>query len=724
MNLQKNFTRMTLVVFLGTLLALLLQTLLFAYPGNDFSRGQCTWWVWEVWPKDFGRPPFRTEGEVNHAYTWLNRAERNNWLTGTIPRAGAIAVWGKGVAKADADAGHVAYVLKVDPNNPNRFYVTESNWIKLTVGERWVDWVPGINFIYPSPKIEIRASGVPALGIWPNMILKINGAWQAEWVVDGGFKPYITKTAISPGDTVSIEFTNDFFAPWRGLDRNLIVDYVKIGDAIIQAEDPYVAYQIWGSNTIPGQEMLNKNGALKFTFLKKPEDTVEFKAAGILANQIAFNDPQPLAPVPIPVRPPVPAWIQDYSFRSLPPMPNNRIFAAAVESGGKIYIIGGDPTSSNEIVEFDPQSQSFNVAGRLADGRRNAASVTIDGKIYTIAGDWVNYKLNSIEAWSPGNGRAQVIGVTLDTSRTMLCAASHNGLIYVFGGDGFHFSTRLVEVIDPRSGRWRKASDMPTGRRWARAVLLGDKIYVIGGEDHWSGVTAAVEEFDPNTWQWRSVSPLPSPRHLHSAVALNGKIYVFGGIGGDRSTSSPDVFEYNPGTNTWKKIAEMPEPRSMHISCAVNGKIYIVGGRNQEGGAPPTLEFTPRAIAAPVRDDAVGVVASEFPNQTVQGKAGNLIKVHKTQLFQNYPNPFNPETWIPYQLKETADVKIRIYDSAGRSIRLLNLGSKEQGVYLSKEGSAYWDGRDSSSNPVPSGVYFYTIEAGSYTATKKLTILK
>jgi len=43
-------------------------------------------------------------------------------------------------------------------------------------------------------------------------------------------------------------------------------------------------------------------------------------------------------------------------------------------------------------------------------------------------------------------------------------------------------------------------------------------------------------------------------------------------------------------------------------------------------------------------------------------------------LGQNYPNPFNPDTWIPYQLKEDADVEIKIYTSTGQFVKILDLG--------------------------------------------------
>ena len=91
-----------------------------------------------------------------------------------------------------------------------------------------------------------------------------------------------------------------------------------------------------------------------------------------------------------------------------------------------------------------------------------------------------------------------------------------------------------------------------------------------------------------------------------------------------------------------------------------------------------------------------------------------------TKLLQNYPNPFNPETWIPYQLADGSGVTIRIYSVTGGLIRLLDLGYREPGSYVSKDTAAYWDGVTNTGEHVSSGVYFYSIQAGDYRTVKKM----
>ena len=95
-----------------------------------------------------------------------------------------------------------------------------------------------------------------------------------------------------------------------------------------------------------------------------------------------------------------------------------------------------------------------------------------------------------------------------------------------------------------------------------------------------------------------------------------------------------------------------------------------------------------------------------------------------TALLANYPNPFNPETWIPYQLAKPADVTLTIYAVNGQVVRALNLGHQPAGMYQSRSRAAYWDGRNMMGELVASGLYFYTLTAGEFTATRKLLIRK
>jgi len=96
----------------------------------------------------------------------------------------------------------------------------------------------------------------------------------------------------------------------------------------------------------------------------------------------------------------------------------------------------------------------------------------------------------------------------------------------------------------------------------------------------------------------------------------------------------------------------------------------------------------------------------------------------KLTLLQNYPNPFNPETWIPYELNQTANVEVRIYNINGRLVRHLPLGLQMPGSYIAKDKAVYWDGANDSGEKVSSGVYFYQLKAGEKSLVRKMVIMK
>ena len=95
-----------------------------------------------------------------------------------------------------------------------------------------------------------------------------------------------------------------------------------------------------------------------------------------------------------------------------------------------------------------------------------------------------------------------------------------------------------------------------------------------------------------------------------------------------------------------------------------------------------------------------------------------------TQLHPNFPNPFNPETWIPYQLANSSDVQITIYDTRGMLVRTLALGHQAAGYYTNRSRAAHWDGRNGLGERVASGVFFYKLQTDETSLMRKMVILK
>ena len=151
-----------------------------------------------------------------------------------------------------------------------------------------------------------------------------------------------------------------------------------------------------------------------------------------------------------------------------------------------------------------------------------------------------------------------------------------------------------------------------------------------------------------------------------------------------------------------------------------NGKWKLAGGTL----AAPSAQLTSLADYPPFQMLPPEVQAYLLQRFGELMNTGNRQIQEETALLPNYPNPFNPETWIPYQLATPADITVTIHAVDGTVVRTLVLGHKPVGTYQGKNRAAYWDGRNAQGEPVASGVYFYTLTAGDFTATRKMLIRK
>ncbi len=119
------------------------------------------------------------------------------------------------------------------------------------------------------------------------------------------------------------------------------------------------------------------------------------------------------------------------------------------------------------------------------------------------------------------------------------------------------------------------------------------------------------------------------------------------------------------------------------------------------------------------------VTVDDVKNSTIQLEDLVAYEIPaETALLRNYPNPFNPETWIPYHLSEDADVTLRIYSINGELVRSIDVGHQTAAKYDTRSKAIYWDGRNRFGEQVASGIYFYSLSAGDFSATRKMVILK
>ena len=169
-------------------------------------------------------------------------------------------------------------------------------------------------------------------------------------------------------------------------------------------------------------------------------------------------------------------------------------------------------------------------------------------------------------------------------------------------------------------------------------------------------------------------------------------------------------------------IDKADSPQGVALDIAA-GKVYWTeaGGIRRADLNGKNRQDVATGIGSP---GGIALRVAPVSTKVAAAPAAAAIVPNATALHANYPNPFNPETWIPYQLQKAADVQISIYDQRGVLVRQLSLGHQVAGQYVSRSRAAYWDGRNHLGEPVASGLYFYTLTAGDFSATRKMLIVK
>ncbi len=162
-----------------------------------------------------------------------------------------------------------------------------------------------------------------------------------------------------------------------------------------------------------------------------------------------------------------------------------------------------------------------------------------------------------------------------------------------------------------------------------------------------------------------------------------------------------------------------PESGQVHVTNTIANGSEVSGN-----GDIVRLVFR---VLRDFQDDARFEIAEGLvfdPSQFANPLVGGVLDIQTTPtefaLLQNFPNPFNPETTIGYELAESADVTLQIYNVVGQVVRTL-IASESQSVGRYQ---VRWDGMDDRGMPVSSGIYFYQLSAGKFQDVRKLMLLK
>jgi hypothetical protein len=182
-------------------------------------------------------------------------------------------------------------------------------------------------------------------------------------------------------------------------------------------------------------------------------------------------------------------------------------------------------------------------------------------------------------------------------------------------------------------------------------------------------------------------------------------------LSGDQAVVEGDVFAENPRG-------------ALYFHRTNPSTVEVTGGRiGQEWSASGDAELVSvRFVALGNEPGDIQIVSGGLVNSESRGvslqvkKAPSLPRM--AALHQNYPNPFNPATEIRFEIPTARDVKLRIYNQLGQTVKTLVDSRLKAGAYVLQ-----WDGTNTLGSNVASGV-FYSIEAVEFSQIRKMTLLK
>ena len=366
------------------------------------------------------------------------------------------------------------------------------------------------------------------------------------------------------------------------------------------------------------------------------------------------------------------------------------------------YSLGGTDAASFSIVTTSGQLQtsaslnyetktSYTVTVSVSDGNSGSDSITV-----TINVTDVTENTNNAPVFTEGTSTTRSVaentasGQNIGTAVGATDADSSDTLTYTLGGtDAASFS------IVRTSGQLQTSASLNYETKTSYTVTVS----VSDGNSGSDSITVTINVTD--------VDP-PPPL---APITIN--ITTCSG-----SPRIGDLFDITVGGT----ITANQRVRIISVTGYLNTALIGVDGINEILEAGDTVNFTTSGVW--FHDGSTDQTCSATVDYLTFAAPSAQAIPAKSALLPNFPNPFNPETWIPYELSKPAEVTLTIYNMQGQVIRQLKLGQMPAGVYRSRSRAIHWDGRNIIGEKVAAGVYFYTLTAGDFTATRKMLIRK
>ncbi|MEP0861173.1 MAG: T9SS type A sorting domain-containing protein [Ignavibacterium sp.] len=374
--------------------------------------------------------------------------------------------------------------------------------------------------------------------------------------------------------------------------------------------------------------------------------------------------------------------------QTIPNLPSPASYAAAEVWGDSIYFIGGSNNySGTELYKriYKYNGTSWSYYDTIPFDHVWGLESTIKGDSIFLFGGWPN-----------GSGKFYLYRLSTKTwtqiANGPLAFSNYGHTIEFLNGYVYAFYTGYAARYDPSTNSWVNLTSNNHSASFSASTVYNNEIYITG----WSN--SLFYKYNPQSNSWIQLADLPEFVSGGSLRVVDNNIYLVGGSSGFSNGTSIKVYKYDIATNQWSLYGHTISSKRAYMEDVLyKNKFYILGGMNENFQAVNTVEFIMNQTTD-VDDNSM------FPNNFV--------------LEQNYPNPFNPSTKIRFSIpnvgSELAQTVLKVYDVLGNEVATLVDEEKPAGVYEVEFDASH----------LASGVYFYKLNAGSFTETKKMLLIK
>jgi hypothetical protein len=241
----------------------------------------------------------------------------------------------------------------------------------------------------------------------------------------------------------------------------------------------------------------------------------------------------------------------------------------------------------------------------------------------------------------------------------------------------------------------------------------GGKLFANGQEIGWELNTAGSGNTDV-TWYRNNLHA----NYLHDAAG-----WSLSGVAGDPIGNGISyTLDNNPASPNYQPYPDGVAPFGTGAVAAIQYNATHKGLTRWDSGTGSRVVYMSHGIegiTSPSTQQTLIQRILDWLGATSTGVPPTSAPALQMSLGQNFPNPFNPTTAISYNLTKQGATRLLVYDVGGRLVRELAQGVQSSGTHL-----VTWDGRDANGNRLPSGTYFYRLEAPEFEATRSMVLVK